>query len=253
MTPSGLSAVRNLLSSHALSDDSVSVRLSSRAKRLIFKSSVAKGVEIVVPRSANLRWVTDNVENRIPWIRNAHQIVEEGRGQLNPREIDLRALGETWAVNHSRLDEMRGGLVVSGDRILTVVAAPGDIFYVARNLQKWLHQRARASLLPWLESLAEHRGLSFNRAGVRNQVSRWGSCSQKRNISLNQNLLFLPHHLVEYVIHHELTHLDHLNHSGEYWGSFSNALPRCRELRRELRALDTGCVPPWASPGIDRL
>jgi len=253
LTQSDLSAIRNLLSSHALSDDLVAVRRSSRAKRLIFKSSVAKGVEIVVPRGADPAWVTDKVEGRISWIRNAHQRVSEGRGQLNPRAIDLRALGETWTVSHSRLDEMRNGLVVSGEFALTVGVDPGDVFCVARNLQQWLHRKAMASLLPWLGSLAEHRGLRFNRAVVRNQVSRWGSCSEKRNVSLNRNLLFLPDHLVEYVIHHELTHLDHLNHSGEYWRSFSSALPNCRELRSELRALDRESVPPWASPGLDRV
>lgn len=253
MTPNDLRAIRNLLSSHDLSDGLVAARLSSRAKRLIFKSSIAKGVEIVVPQGARIRWVTDRVESRISWIRNARQKVIEGRGQLSPREIDLRALGETWVVNHSRPDEIRNGLAVSGKFALTVGVDPGDDFCVARNLQKWLQRKAIASLLPWVGSLAEHRALRFNRTGVRNQVSRWGSCSEKRNISLNRNLLFLPEHLVEYVLHHELTHLDNLNHSGEFWSSFSAALPNCRELRSELRALDTESVPQWASPGLDSL
>ena len=250
MTTSGLTEIRTLLSSHAFSDDLVTVRWSSRAKRLIFKSSVAKGVEVVVPNGADVRWVAENVATRIQWIRNAYQRVKEDRCQLNPSEIKLNALGETWVVNHARLDEIRNGLVVGGERTLTVGVDPSDVFCVARNLQEWLHQKARASLVPWLGSLAEQRGLRFNRTAVRNQVSRWGSCSAKCNISLNRNLLFLPHHLVAYVLHHELTHLDHLNHSEIFWRTFSNVLPNCKELRRELRALDTGCVPPWASPGL---
>ena len=246
-----LRPVRRLLDKHAVSNDLVVVRLSSRAKRLIFKSSVIKGVEIVVPHGAGSSWVAEMVENIIPWIKNAEQHVKEGRGQLNPTHIDLKALGETWSVDYGAVDEVPKGLVVNGEHALTVGVDPRDIFCVARKLQGWFHQKARASLLPWLASLAEDRGLRFNRTFVKNQVSLWGSCSQKRNINLNRNLLFLPEHLVEYVLHHELTHLDHMNHSGRFWSSFSRVLPDCTELRRELRSLSPDNMPLWASPGLD--
>ncbi|HIM55790.1 MAG TPA: M48 family peptidase, partial [Candidatus Latescibacteria bacterium] len=47
-----------------------------------------------------------------------------------------------------------------------------------------------------------------------------------------------PKGFVEYVLHHELTHLEHLNHSGRFWSSFTRVLPGCRELRREMRSLN---------------
>ena len=246
-----LRPVRRLLNKHAVPDDLVVVRLSSRAKRLIFKSSVIKGVEIVVPHGAGSSWVAEMVENIIPWIKNAEQHVKEGRGQLNPTHINLKALDETWSVDYGRIDEVPKGLLVNGQHTLTVGVDPRDVFYVARKLQGWFHQKARASLLPWLASLAEDRGLSFKRTFVKNQVSLWGSCSKKRNINLNRNLLFLPKHLVEYVLHHELTHLEHLNHSGRFWSTFTRVLPDCRELRREMRSLNPDDMPLWASPGLD--
>ena len=246
-----LRPVHRLLNKHAVPDDLVVVRLSSRAKRLIFKSSVVKGVEIVVPHGAGSSWVAEMVENRIPWIKSAEQHVKEGRSQLNPTHIDLKALGETWSVDYGAVDEVPKGLLDNGLHALTVGLDPQDVFCVARKLQGWFHQKARASLVPWLASLAEDRGLRFNRTFVKNQVSLWGSCSQKRNINLNQNLLFLPQHLVEYVLHHELTHLEHLDHSGRFWSSFSRVLPDCTELRRELRSLNPDNMPLWASPGLN--
>jgi hypothetical protein len=246
-----LGAIHKLLLNHAVSDDLVVVRLSSRAKRLIFKSSVKKGVEIVIPHGADSSWVAEMTQNRIPWIRSAQQFVREGRSQLNPTRINLRALGETWSVDYVSIDEIRNGLLVSGQHTLTVGVDHGDVFCVARKLQGWFHQKARATLIPWLALLAEDRGLRFKRTYVKNQVSLWGSCSKKRNINLNRNLLFIPKHLVEYVLHHELTHLDHLNHSGRFWGSFSRVLPDCRELRRELSFLKPDDIPLWASPGLD--
>ena len=251
IAPPDLRPVYRLLNKHAVLDDLVVVRLSSRAKRLIFKSSVVKGVEIVVPHGARSSWVAEMVENRIPWIKSAERRVREGRGQLNPTHIDLKALGETWSVDYGSVDEVPKGLVVNGEHALTVGVDPKDVFCAARKLQGWFHQKARASLLPWLASLAEDRGLRFNRTFVKNQVSLWGSCSQKRNINLNRNLLFLPEHLVEYVLHHELTHLDHMNHSGRFWNSFTRVLPDCTELRREMRSLNPDDMPLWASPGLD--
>ena len=248
---SDLSPIHSLLSKHAVPDDLVVVRSSSRAKRLIFKSSLKKGVEIVVPYGTDSSWLAEMTESRIPWIKSVQQHVREGRGQLNPKQITLKALDETWLVDYGRVGEVPSGPIGNEGHTLTVGLDPKDVFCAARKLQGWLHQKARASLVPWLASLGEDRGLSFNMTYVKNQVSLWGSCSKKRNINLNRNLLFLPRSLVEYVLHHELTHLEHLNHSGRFWSSFIRVVPDCRQLRRELRSLDPDDIPLWASPGLD--
>jgi predicted metal-dependent hydrolase len=253
MLTSDLGAIHKLLFRHAVPDDLVVVRLSSRAKRLVFKWSVKKGVEIVIPHDTDSSWVAEMTQNRIPWIRSAQQHVRETRNQLNPTQIDLKALGETWSVDFEKVDEVRNGLLVSGEHTLTVGEDPKDVFHVARKLQGWFHQKARTSLIPWLASLADGRGLRFNKTYVKNQTSLWGSCSNKRNINLNRNLLFIPKHLVEYVLHHELTHLEHLNHSKRFWSTFTRVLPDCWELRRELRSLRPNDIPLWASPGIDSI
>ena len=251
MRTSDLGAIHKLLFKHAVPDDLVVVRLSSRAKRLLFKSSIKRGVEIVIPHGADSSWVAEMTENRIQWIRFAQQHIREGRSQLNPTQIDLKALGETWSVDYVQAAEIPKGLLINGQHNLTVGVKPKDVFHVARKLQGWFHQKARASLSPWLTYLAEDRGLSFKRIYVRNQTSLWGSCSKKRNINLNRNLLFIPKHLVEYVLHHELTHLDHLDHSGRFWSSFTRVLPNCRDLERELSSVHPDDIPLWASPGLD--
>lgn len=253
MIQSGLNGISSVLSEHGLSDGLVTVRLSSRAKRLIFKSSLGTGVEIVVPHSADIKWIMDRIENKISWIRNFQLKIIEGRKQLSPGEINLKALGETWTVNYRDLNGLGNTAVVNGERSLTVGEDSKDIFCAARNLQLWLRSKAELFLVPWLESLAHERGLSFNQARIKNQVSRWGSCSEKRNINLNQSLLFLPIYLVEYALHHELTHLVYLNHSEKFWNSFSAVLPHCRELRTELRSLNLANLPLWSSPNLGRM
>ena len=112
MRTSDLDRIHKLLSNHNIPDDLLIVRLSSRAKRLLFKSSFRKGVELIIPHSADPSWVADMTQKRIQWIRQAQYHVREGRSQINPSQINLKALGETWSVNIEKIDGVGHGLSV---------------------------------------------------------------------------------------------------------------------------------------------
>ena len=96
-------------------------------------------------------------------------------------------------------------------------------------------KEARAHLVPRLEELAAYHGFTFNRVSIRDQKSRWGSCSSKGNINLNMRLVHLPAELQDYVLLHELTHTRVPNHSLEFWSQLKDICPNARELKRELR------------------
>ena len=206
-----------------------------------------------MPKGKDSSWVIDTVTSNISWIKSSRNYVRDGRRQLKPVTINLKALDENWSVQYREHKPATNKLTLSGDHSLSITTDSKDPFHSARQLQQWFHQRAKLSLLPWISSLAEERNLQFNRIYIKNQVSRWGSCSIKRNINLNRNLLFIPHHLVEYVLHHELTHLEHLDHSGRFWTAFTHVLPNCGELRRELREVELTDTPLWASPRLEKL
>lgn len=78
-------------------------------------------------------------------------------------------------------------------------------------------KKSRIILINRLNQLAERYGFSFNRVFVRNQKTRWGSCSSNNNINLNINLVRLPGELMDYVILHELVHTRIKNHSRSFW------------------------------------
>lgn len=73
---------------------------------------------------------------------------------------------------------------------------------------------------------------------VRNQKSRWGSCSHTGVLSFNYRILFLPAHLADYIVVHELCHLREMNHSKRFWGLVALAVPDHKERRKELRKLE---------------
>ena len=122
------------------------------------------------------------VEQRIPRIRRAKQHVKKIRSGLIPAEINLKAPCETWSVDYRKVDETPEELIINGNFTWMVGLNPNDILFGVCKLQDCFHKKAREALIPLLDSLVEVRRLRFNRTFVRNPVSRWGSCSEKRNI-----------------------------------------------------------------------
>jgi len=76
---------------------------------------------------------------------------------------------------------------------------------------------------------------SFSRIAVRNQKTRWGSCSRKGNLNFNVKMLFLPQYLIDYIVVHELCHLKHMNHSKEFWQLVATAIPDFAARKKELK------------------
>lgn len=95
---------------------------------------------------------------------------------------------------------------------------------------------AKDELLNRLEQFSDHHNLPYNRAAFRCQKTRWGSCSPQNNISLNINIAFLPIHLQEYILLHELCHIRHKNHSKAFWSQLDQYCDgRAKELAKELK------------------
>lgn len=93
---------------------------------------------------------------------------------------------------------------------------------------------AKEILVKRLNKLSIHHNLPYNKVFVKNQKTRWGSCSMKNNINLNMNLARLPREIMDYAIMHELVHTLVKNHSKTFWDTLEQYLPEARRLDREL-------------------
>jgi predicted metal-dependent hydrolase len=93
---------------------------------------------------------------------------------------------------------------------------------------------ARKKLVDRLNELSEQHAFSFNKVFIRNQKTRWGSCSAKNNISLNMKLVRLPDEMIDYVLIHELVHTRIKNHANGFWAELNRLVGDAKGMSKRL-------------------
>lgn len=109
-----------------------------------------------------------------------------------------------------------------------------------RTLHRYLWRSLAAQCLPDIERRVRaintlHFGFLVHRVKLRHTTSQWGSCGRKGQICLNTALLLVPPHLLDYVIIHELAHVQHRSHGPRFWATVAKACPDFRSATNELR------------------
>lgn len=225
-------------------------RESKRAKRVLLHVLPEGAIEVVIPVGFDHRRIPAILKDHELWIRQALARVEGGResggnGRL-PETVDFRAAGRVVSIVYASAPLSELQLVRVSP---TEVRILGDQEHWAAChllLRRWLRDEARSFLIPWLDDLGSRLGLPYAGAQVRHQRTRWGSCSSRGAISLNEKLLFLPPGMVQYVLIHELCHTVHMSHSPEFWALVRRMEPECATMSLAIRRAGR-FVPPWAS------
>jgi hypothetical protein len=227
------------------------VRRSTRARHIRLTVSNRDGLVVTLPPGVDDDAAHRVVAQRAGWARR-HLAKSEGlRARLSapaesllPSVIELRGFGETWPVDYRETASGRTVARTTGASVV-VMGAIHDAEECLAALRRWRDRTAGERLPPLLEEVSSATGLGYSGVSVRGQRTRWGSCSGAHRISLNRNLMFLPEHLLRYVLVHELAHTRERNHGPRFWGLMETLSPDSGASRGQMR--DAGLlVPPWA-------
>jgi len=227
------------------------IRRSPRAKNLRLKVTAKEGLTVIIPKDFDEEKIISILRRKKNWIEDALTKAKHTRRFLEPdpinylpEHLNICALNENWRITY-RIDKRKTGiwLRVKGNE-LELSSANLYQTAVIERLKKWLRQRIREELIPLVNQIANQKMFKFKKILVRNQRTRWASCSSKRNLSLNIKLLFLSPELVRYVLIHELCHTIHMNHSNDFWRLVESHEPDFRVLDIQLREAWKK-VPQW--------
>ncbi len=203
------------------------VRRSDRARRVRVTVDATRGVEVVLPRRAPDREAATAIRELRPWIERRVAELEGARAAVAARGDTVPYLGQTLAL---RGETGRSRVTRRGDLLLV---PDGDQRTPA--LERWYRRAARSEIAPRLERACELAGTSYAGLTIRGQRTRWASCSRSGAMSFNWRLMLAPEAVLDYVVWHEVCHLEVHDHSRRFWRLLAARSPGYREHVRWLR------------------
>ncbi len=190
-----------------------------RARRYLLRLHPDGTVRVTIPRLGNISAAKDFASRNIGWLEQQFQ-----RLAARPKIPDTWNLGTEILFRGESvcIATSSDGLICFGTERINVSDAKTDFRPVIEN---HLHKLAVLELPPRVMELASHHGINVSRVSVRNQKSRWGSCSRHGTVSLNWRLIQAPGFVRDYIILHELAHRRQMNHSEKFWQEVERLFP----------------------------
>lgn len=199
-----------------------------RARRYILRVRPDGALRVTIPRGGSRAEALRFAERHLSWAER-----ERVRLLATRRPPVQWTAGTAILIDGEPVPIVREGEWVSVGPI--AIRVPVDVSNLRPAIESALREEARRILPPQLLGLAALNGLSVERVTVRNQRSRWGSCSRSARIALNFRLIQMPPDVREYILLHELTHIGHPNHSRRFWRAVEGLCPAFRDAERWLK------------------
>jgi predicted metal-dependent hydrolase len=220
-----------IIDEHSNARFDYSIRVSSKARYAKLQIKPYLGLEVVIPTRFPKKAVPELIKQHAGWIEKQlrkHQ-QQYAKPKL-PSDIFLAIANSTTQITDFDSSDFE-------DNIL--------------SLRQWVRQRAWEVLPPMLEGVSKTCGLSFQKVSIRSQKTRWGSCSSRGTISLNDQLIFVPAATAEYLMVHELCHTRHMNHSARFWALVES---HCADFRYHESVLNRARenIPEWFQYSLSR-
>jgi predicted metal-dependent hydrolase len=184
---------------------------------------------VTIPLGGSLAAAREFVERNRPWLEQQWEQM-----QARPRQPATLQIGSDLLFRGQLVQIQSGqpGFLRLDGEILPVSGSAANL---RPAIEKHLRRLAACELPVRVSELALAHGFSVSRVTVRNQRTRWGSCSRQGAISLNWRLIQSPAHVRDYIILHELAHLRQMNHSHRFWQEVERLCPDYQTAERWLK------------------
>jgi predicted metal-dependent hydrolase len=202
------------------------VRRSPRARRVRVSVDGAGEVEVVLPKRAPERAAAQAVRELTPWIERRRRTLARAAAEVARPAGTLPYLGRDLALVPQ---PGRERVHRRGDELLVPRRDPGPA------IERWYRRQARAEIAPRLDAATARAGTSYTGLTIRGQKTRWASCSTSGHMSFNWRLLLAPEAVLDYVVEHEVCHLERMDHSPRFWALLESRVPDWRDHARWLR------------------
>lgn len=224
------------------------LRLSRKAKYLQLRVS-PQGLEVIVPakREPSKEIIYAFIQEKSLWIqKRLSEFTAPKKEHEWPQCIHFPPWDDVWNIFYIPTLSKKIQINVNLDKQIKLTGDIKNRALCLRVLYRWLKQTAEKYLGHELRVLADETGLSFGKLTIRNNTTRWGSCSAAQNINLCYRLLFLPRPLMQHVLLHELCHTKIMNHGPSFWRLLEKY---DAEANRHAQALRKGAtyVPGWVN------
>lgn len=217
-----------------------SIRESKRAKNINIRVDAQKGLELVYPVGVKKPTPKEILKIKEQWILSALDNLQTRADTRFERSYQQGAifqfLGEDVTLNVIQKTHGQRITVNLTSNTLDVSLPPDiqlDETAVIRDaIEKFYRNEAKAYIPDRTREIADELGFAFNRIVIKNQKTRWGSCSTGNNLNFNLRLMMTPPEAIDYIIIHELCHLTHMNHSKQFWNLVGKHCPDYKQWRK---------------------
>jgi predicted metal-dependent hydrolase len=218
----------------------VEVRRHPAARRLTLRVSKTKrAVLVTVPNQCRMEEASRFVESNLDWVRERLGSVPEPVPFDDGARVPLR--GRLHCLCFTGIARARTGAravveVVASPGAMPRLVVSGRLEHASRRLKDWLFEQARTDLDACVSRHSKALGVKARSISLRDQTSRWGSCTSGGLLSFSWRLIMAPAHVLDYVAAHEVAHLIEMNHGPRFWKQVAGCMPRLEEAKRWLRS-----------------
>ncbi|MEM7776408.1 MAG: SprT family zinc-dependent metalloprotease [Pseudomonadota bacterium] len=211
----------------------VEIRRHPSARRMTLRvSRTQRAVIVTLPLNCDLKQAGDFLLSHLDWVRERLGRVPEPEPFAHGNLIPLRGVPHRLRFLADGQRRVRVRVQAVGDSL--EICIPGDVDIAPRRLRQWLMAEAKRDLERRVAFHAKRLDLVPQRISVRDQLSRWGSCSSNGNLSFSWRLVMAPPAILNYVAAHEVAHLEEMNHGPNFWALVRKTCPAMDEARAWL-------------------